>query len=361
MRLARGMAAAALLALAACERADLTSPHGPAPDPVVLFDGAALVDLDMAGYFQSRVCAVDTQGAIHCRNLPDDGLPSQTFVLARPALSVATEMFSACALDDTGQAWCWGNNWQGNLGDGTTAQRAQPVAMQAPAFTGLDVTASSTCGVTFDGELYCAGSYPRYVADCQGCIVTDSVPARVATAFEVEQVAAGGDFLCAIAAGGTVHCWGQAFQGQLGRRVDATTTDVDLPAAAVAIGASTSHVCAMLSNRENWCWGSGWIGQLGTGRRAEIADPAPVETSVTLDHIALGEAATCALGPEGVPFCWGINDTRIAFTHVAGYPRPTRVDRIPPLIDIATSTPVACGIRHDRVGICWGATEHPVF
>ena len=80
----------------------------------------------------------------------------------------------ACALDDSGAAWCWGNNWYGELGDGTT-------------------------------------TFPRYVA----------TPQRVAAAFgggaiTFTALAAGGDHTCGIATDNSVYCWGSNYSHQLG-------------------------------------------------------------------------------------------------------------------------------------------------
>ncbi|MCL4186303.1 MAG: hypothetical protein KJZ85_01750 [Rhodobacteraceae bacterium] len=46
---------------------------------------------------------------------------------------VAAGAYHSCALDESRHVWCWGFNGQGQIGDGTTAARLAPVAVQFPA------------------------------------------------------------------------------------------------------------------------------------------------------------------------------------------------------------------------------------
>ena len=64
----------------------------------------------------------------------------------------------ACALVAGGQAYCWGQNLQGQLGDGTTQNRASAVAVRGGLrFTEIHAGGAQTCGMTEDGTQYCWG------------------------------------------------------------------------------------------------------------------------------------------------------------------------------------------------------------
>ncbi|HYH79903.1 MAG TPA: hypothetical protein VEX86_08895 [Longimicrobium sp.] len=66
-----------------------------------------------------------------------------------------------CALASGGQAWCWGKNADGQVGDSTTATRAAPVAVPQPtgvAFATIRAGGDHTCAATSGGQAYCWGA-----------------------------------------------------------------------------------------------------------------------------------------------------------------------------------------------------------
>jgi alpha-tubulin suppressor-like RCC1 family protein len=134
----------------------------------------------------------------------------------------------SCALDTLGQAWCWGDNTVGQLGDGTIAQRYQPVRVtQDRAFVLLAAGAWHSCGL--DGS-------------------------------------------------GTIWCWGANPAGQLG---DGTTVNrlvpvpIDHPRPFVALVTGSGHTCALDDQGAAWCWGRNDLAQLAT----DDFYPTPVEVS----------------------------------------------------------------------------------
>ncbi len=96
-----------------------------------------------------------------------DGAPATPIVLPGGATPVALTaggddtdglMGHSCALSAAGEAFCWGNNTFGQLGDGTTETRPNPMPVSGGhRFTQLSAGAAHTCGVTGAGELYCWG------------------------------------------------------------------------------------------------------------------------------------------------------------------------------------------------------------
>ena len=64
-----------------------------------------------------------------------------------------------CALTTAGTASCWGINWSGQLGNGTTSDGLSPVAVTGGlTFQALSAGSSHTCGLTADGVAYCWGN-----------------------------------------------------------------------------------------------------------------------------------------------------------------------------------------------------------
>src|SRR5687768_12268906 len=67
----------------------------------------------------------------------------------------------ACALTSAGQAWCWGRNAMGQLGDSTASVRTTPVQVlqqSGVTFTQVSAGQAHTCAITSAGQAWCWGS-----------------------------------------------------------------------------------------------------------------------------------------------------------------------------------------------------------
>ncbi|HET8940608.1 MAG TPA: hypothetical protein VFN13_01290 [Rudaea sp.] len=93
--------------------------------------------------------------------------PSLIGGLASVVTAISAGRYHSCAIGAGGQAFCWGNNGQGEIGDASTVDRPSPTAV-----AGLE------SGVT--------------------------------------RISAGGFHSCALTSGGIVKCWGDNSSGQLG-------------------------------------------------------------------------------------------------------------------------------------------------
>jgi len=144
----------------------------------------------------------------------------------------------------------------------------------------------------------------------------------------VKEVAAGNDRTCVILSNGGIKCWGNNQWGQLGYGNLETIGDDELPSAVGEIavteepGVKTTqlalgfrHTCALLANGSVKCWGEDFEGQLGLGKYDVIGDDelpsaAPAvslssDPSVKAVQIAAGYVHTCALMSDGSVRCWG--------------------------------------------------------
>ena len=130
-----------------------------------------------------------------------------------------------CVARGDGVGRCWGDNLDGQLGDGTTATTNTPVAVSGlTAASWIAAGKSHSCAVSA-GDGVCWGvNGAGELGD--GTFVDKLIPVQVVgLAGVVEQVAAG-THSCAQLADGTVRCWGENSNGQLG---DGTTTDSNVP------------------------------------------------------------------------------------------------------------------------------------
>ena len=95
---------------------------------------------------------------------------------------------------------------------------------------------------------------------------------RISQGPQWTHVAPGGHHTCATRANGTLWCWGDNDQGQLGignQTGQDRPQQVTTPALGgwAAVTAGDGFTCATRTNRTLWCWGLDSSGQLGLGSR----------------------------------------------------------------------------------------------
>jgi alpha-tubulin suppressor-like RCC1 family protein len=210
--------------------------------------------------------------------------------VAVPGLSgiaaVVSGGFSSCAASTAGDVSCWGDNTYSPFGDGSWTTFAAPVVV--PSLRG-------TTYLSLGG-----GPGQRTSGNTVECIGGDC-----------------DDFGCAVLADGTVDCWGNNFQGQLG---NGTLTKAASPVAvpglhsAVAVATGDDHACALLAGGTVWCWGDNAFGAVGTAAAGKCGGyscsltPVQVPGLTGVVAIAAGNWFSCALLANGSVECWGIND-----------------------------------------------------
>ena len=213
-------------------------------------------------------------GADDSGQLGDGGGPTRLGPLEVPgvngAVAIAAGADFSCAALASGTVTCWGDASVGQLGDGRFAPGPHPpvtVDALAGAIT-LSAFSQHACAVRSDGLLLCWGSNAQgQLGD--GTTTNRAIPATVDGLSDVSAVGTGVSHTCALAGAG-LFCWGSDAAGQLGDgRSDGApvTAPVAVPvpnARALAVGAL--HTCAVQApSGAVLCWGEASGGQLGTG------------------------------------------------------------------------------------------------
>jgi alpha-tubulin suppressor-like RCC1 family protein len=182
-----------------------------------------------------------------------------------------------CAIDVTGQPWCWGRNDSGQLGVGPGADQPTPTAVPLPGGAtarSLSAGGAHTCAVDQGGGLWCWGADDRGQLGLGAAGANVDAPAAVALPAAASAVSAGGAHSCASLGDASVWCWGANDSGQLG---DGTTVDRPTPARVVgvdgAVSAGALHSCASSAGHVVSCWGADTSGQLGDGVTLTISAP----------------------------------------------------------------------------------------
>ncbi len=286
--------------------------------PVGVFGlGSGVAAVAVGDYF---ACALTSGGAVKCwggNNVGQLGngtmIGSSTPVgvsgLGSGVASVSAGDSYTCALIAGGGVKCWGYNFAGQLGDGTTNNRLTPVDVSGLTSGVASISAGDahTCAVTVAGGLKCWGRNTG-----NGTTMASTTPVDVTGLTSgVAAVSAGRDHTCAMTTGGGVKCWGANFYGQLGNgTTTASTTPVDVTGltSVAAVSAGYDHTCALTTGGGVKCWGYNVAGELGNGTTTPSTTPVDV-TGLTsgVAAVSAGYSYTCALTAAGGVKCWGYN------------------------------------------------------
>jgi len=283
------------------------------------------------------------------------------------ALSVGNS--HVCGMTPAGAVYCWGDNYAGTLGGGTTGGRsATPVRVAGGVvFRSISAGQGTTCGVSTTNEGYCWGSNSSGALG-NGTTVDSSVPMPVAGGLSFTRIELGFAHACGLTTGGAAYCWGRNVAGELGieGRAEVCPVNVECSTRPVQvsgghrfreISAGASFSCGLASDDRAYCWGGAQHGRLGNGQdRQNSSVPVAVLGSNTFASLSSGLSQTCALDRDGKAFCWGYNVLRLDGTRPNATPQPTRSAPEASLRFIEVGA-VLCGIGLDGIAVCGGRTS----
>ena len=385
-----------------------------APTDVIGISGATFGAAGTIG-----TCVLPVGGSLWCwgsASIVGDGTwlyrtsPTHIKGLSSGIADVSLGAGHACALTTVGGVKCWGNNSEGQLGDGTQTARQLPVDVIGLSSGVIAVSAGAeyTCAVTTTGAVKCWGQSPRAECDPFPCLTPVDVVGIGALAVDVTaggfftcalttaggvrcwdlvdaphdipglttgvaSVSAGGNHACAVTTSGDARCWGRNGAGQLG---DGTMTDSSVPVAALSgaavVSAGALHTCAVTTGSDVKCWGADDADQLGASSFESCTSllyTGPCSTT-PLDVVALagtaadvsaGDRHTCAITTSGGAKCWGRNNEgQLGDGSLSGISVPVDVVRLASGVDtVSVDLNSSCALIMAGRVECWGETLGP--
>jgi uncharacterized repeat protein (TIGR02543 family) len=212
---------------------------------------------------------------------------------------IAFGHFHTLAVSLEGRIFTWGYNPYGQLGDGTTLEKYEPIEITSNfGFNAEETVVQSSVGffhssvITSEGRVFMWG-YNIYGQCGDGTIINKLVPTEIESNFDliegetVIQISLGGNsFSIARTSKRRVFVWGYNENGQLG---DGTTIDRTKPTeitphfdlndneTIIQVSLGNEHSVILTSNGRILTWGGNTFGQLGIGTSTRKSSPTIVE------------------------------------------------------------------------------------
>ncbi len=329
-----------------------------------------------------KTCALLTDGTVACWGAAiGDGTPA---IRARPVRlpefvdvkSISMGEQHACFLKNSGEVFCWGDNNSGQLADGTNAASYTPKKIEGiPAVTKLSSGRAHTCVETSESpaNAYCWGAND-FGQIGNGETTPVRTPVKVNLPAGLEKISGGGQHTCAALIDQSVYCWGNNQRGQLG--VSAMTTPKGYSATPVQIVGFTQiervyggfeTMCARTSSDTGFCWGANDFGQLGSGKDGtqlpESFAPVEVTGLMGISYFSPGARHSCAQIDAVGARCWGANDfNQLNLPDNAVRPAPVPPEPLPNgksgvITQVETGDEHTCGVDEDGSVYCFGLND----
>lgn len=219
-----------------------------------------------------------------------------------------------CGLQSDGSLWCWGSNENGNLGLGPDTPSdfvARQPMLVSTGWSEIDAGTAHTCGIRDDGTLWCWGDNSLRQLGLGSDVQPHYSPELVTADSDWASVSSGSVHSCSLKQSGKLYCWGHNQDGALGHGDDDlqnprnfVPSQVGLATDWTSVSAGDWRTCGVHGDGSLQCWGQNLQGELGIGDDSPYWSPTQVGTAAWLD-VATGGDRTCALRDDSTLWCWG--------------------------------------------------------
>lgn len=247
-------------------------------------------------------CALTSAAGVKCWGANDrqqlgsfnsTGTPQDVVGLTSGVAMISAGSDFTCAVTATGVVKCWGDNSGGQLGAAPSPIPQSPQIIVGLSGTVIAVSAGSdhACALTSIGGVKCWGGnfFGQLGNGTTNISPVVSPQDVVGLTSGVVEIAAGVWHTCARTIATSMKCWGNNDRGALGNGIsfpfdltNKTTPQnvTGLTSGVTAISAAL-HTCARTFTGNLKCWGENNLGHLGNGQRSDFyGAPTPIPQNV---------------------------------------------------------------------------------
>lgn len=253
----------------------------------------------------------NTSGQLGTNNVIHRSSPVQTISAGTNwyRLAVGSDMMVAIKGDYT--LWAWGDNTNGQLGDGTVVKRSSPVQIGAGVdWNQLSSVDGTVHALKTDGTLWGWGLNNKGQLG-QNDTVDRSSPVQIGAGTDWSKISTGTSFALLLKTNGSLWVLGNNASGQLGQNnVILRSSPVQVGAGAdwASISAGSDYATAVKTDGTLWLWGENSNGQLGDG--TVVNRSSPIQTIAGGSNwvkCAGGAVHAAAVKTDGTLWTWGGN------------------------------------------------------
>ena len=236
-------------------------------------------------------CGIDVNGQAYCWGYGAYGmLGNGTLPAIQPTpvavigdiqfKDITVGTYHTCGLNTVGKAYCWGFNVEGLLGDGIldNLQSTPGAVLTTETFQSITANEMGTCALNLAGKAYCWGNNGQGQLG-NGTVDRSLVPTPVLGELTFKSIDGGSYHSCGLNTAGKAYCWGLNYNHELGQVTDGPfsllplVVDTSLSFASLVVG--SNHTCAVTDDKSFYCWGINANGSFGDGGVALGDVPAP--------------------------------------------------------------------------------------
>jgi alpha-tubulin suppressor-like RCC1 family protein len=262
-------------------------------------------------------------------------------------------------------AYAWGVNTNGQIGDNTTVSKISPVPVVGGFTDWTQLSAGDfSLGIRANGTIWAWG------ANTSGRLgdnttVAKSSPVSVVGGFsDWVQLSAGSNHSLGVRANGTAWAWGNNVNGRLG---DNTTTTRSSPVSVVGgflnwvqLSAGFSHSLGLRANGSAWAWGYNGNGRLGDNTTTSRSSPVSVVGDITdWTQLSAGTSHSLGVRANGSAWAWGLNTNgRLGDNTVTSRRSPVSVvGGFTDWVQLSGGREHSLGLRANGIAYAWGSNS----
>ena len=224
----------------------------------------------------------------------------------------AQEDDSWAVVKTDGTLWCWGDNENGQLGDGTVVEKSSPVQIPGSTWKYVESDGDSRAAIKTDGTLWVwgRGDIGQLGDNSNGPSAKVSSPKQVPGS-TWSRVSVGYRQLLATKTDGTLWTWGSNSDGAGGFNEapsNRKSSPVQIPGSTWSRPIAGREIAGgVKTDGTLWMWGRGSDGALGNNDRTNRSSPIQVPGTTWKQFTSGSQPFVIAVKTDGTAWAWGDN------------------------------------------------------